>query len=237
MRNKILTLGILFGLTMMYPWSCSPQGGVPITDGEDCDTIYVESPVLDAKIEGLNTMIARLTEENIQATNQNNGLKKQLEECNNTVASQQSTIATQKATILSLEATITELENRPPEIVTDTIYKEADFITVNGVEYKVADIELIKPLTETVEWEMFFCYDTLASGQQTTGKRPFIHEGDINTYPHYVNVASKDRGMIKVWFETPLDSTIKVAKSWILDERRDYKNAKTRYTFKSHTKF
>lgn len=259
-------------MLFMYPWSCTPQS-VPIGDGgEGCDTIFVESPVLNEQINAFQAEIARLKEENGDLTTQNNGVKQQLQECNETVAAQEATITTQTATIAAqtttisqkndeiaqkdgqidnqamqiasqseeiatLEAKVTELENRPPETVIDTVYQEADYITVGGVEYKVDEIELIKPRQEIVEWEMFFCFDTTSTGQQTTGKRPWIHEGDPNVYPHFVNVASRDRGMIKVWFEQPLDSTIKIAKSWILEERRNYDLAKTQYVYKGKTEF
>jgi hypothetical protein len=241
MRNKIVVVGLIVITAMLWPFSCNPQSGVPVDDG--CDTLFIESPDLVEKIETFEQMIARLTEDVRLLNASNESLTADLVTANQTIANRDNTIVALNKQVGTLESDMEKLRvdlaeclDRPSDtvevVVRDTVTVEVplDYITVDGVEYKVSEIELIRPKREDLTYEMFFCTDT-------TANRTFIHEGSPTNYPHFINVASKSRGMMKVWFEVPLDSTIKVAKSWILDERRSYETAKTEYVFKSHTKF
>lgn len=237
MNTKLLSITILITIAMLYPFSCTPQVGVPV-GGDGCDTIFIEDPGLNEQIENFQQMIERLTVENQTLMDENAGLKTEVTGLESTVAiqvqtiserdseilNQKKVIATNEDDIATLEAKVTELENRPPETVTDTIYKELDYITVAGTEYKVSDIELIRPYKAIDTVTVTHCAD---STKNTT----WFHHGGVSGYPHDITFATKEYGMTRITFKDSLTNEIKVQKSYRLKRTRDYTEAKTLYEF------
>jgi FtsZ-binding cell division protein ZapB len=213
MRNILI---VLFVLAVLWPFSCTPQTGGINLGNDGCDTVYMESP----RVGAFQSEIARLKGEN-------NGIKGQLEDCQNANVQLEASLAAAMATITDKNAEIDNLRETNQNLsdqLQACLDKPADTVIV----------EVTKP-TDIDEVIMEFCFS--GTNLDSTGYRDFIHEGSVTEYPHFVSIASKNRGMMKVWFETPLDSTIKVAKSWTLERRRNYEQARTEYIYKDYTPF
>ncbi len=235
LRGELITV-IMLGLLSFY--SCNGQT-------PDCPPIYLESPELEARIKGYEDEVTSLTTEKNKALDSVatlNTLTRQLQKLLDTDAQTiqvlnadklrltqdlnkaNSDIAKVKLDLGIARDSISDLLNQDAIVVRDTVTVESEYITVNGKEYKVADIENILPNQTTDTITLGFCLDD-------TSKREFLHEGPIDQYPHFVNFASKNRGLVKVWFKTPLTDEIKVQDTITVQRIRSHKEGLTELIF------
>lgn len=227
MKNYLKILMVV-GLINLYPFGCEGQ---TIID-PDCNDIVSEQWEAERKqwasdeADFIST-IEGLTQENRKLTDDLTGLQLVITNKDTQIEELQTANGSLSAHIDVLEGEKSQLQILLDECkatVQDTVVVESEYITVNGTEYKVSDIELIRPIQTVDTIRIAFCQDT-------TGLRDFWHEGPIDQYPHFINIATKTLGMKKVYFETPLDSTIKVADEWEVLRIRNYELARTQYNF------
>lgn len=245
--SKALLIVIAIGF---YPFGCEAQtGGIPTPDS--CDTVFIEDPQRDLMEQELRDLLDLAKSDII-------GLEKTVEERDLIISTQANQISSQGTQIENLLSQVSEiqetngdliinLDSAKSEIVVlkkeiqtleddlaqkpDTVYKEGeivyrdrDSITVGGIEYKVAEIEQILPFQTVDTIQATWC-----DPDPTT--RKYWHEGDINVYPHFVNFATKERGMIKVYFKQPLDTLIKKHNTLTLQRIRSHKEGITQYDY------
>lgn len=232
-------LFILLGALILWPFGCEAQT-------PDCPPIYIENPKAeqelqeckddltdqldknDALLAENKTLEQSITTKDGQITSLNLTISIKDEEIttlNNTVAQKDEQIAGNISQISDLDDQVNSLKLDLEECVNKPgTAPDCEFITIGGIEYKVSDITKILPMQTVDTIDIAFCQDT-------TGLRDYIHEGSITQYPHFINVASKTRGLVKVWFETPLDSAIKVQDYWKVRRIRSHEHAKTELTF------
>ena len=224
---KFLVVMVLFGMI-----AC--QGQTTVKVSENCDTIIIESPTVQKCADDLAEATSTIEQQQGQIANQatqietlltsNTDLHAQVNDRDERINNQTKEIKTLEDEVVSLNTSLKECQDAGP--VMDTVYVDVplDYITIGGKDYKVSEIEKILPMQTVDTIDIAFC-------EEETGERTYLHEGSIVQYPHFVNVASKDRGMVKVWFETPLDSTIKVQDHWKLKRIRNHEQARTEMTF------
>jgi hypothetical protein len=240
MRNRLLIFLIIITGSFMWPFSCEGQTNLP------CDPIYVEDPVQEAKIakleEDLGAVRQNVKDQAVEITqlkkdltaelDKNDALIAQLQSANgqletvkNDLANLQIISNTQGELITTLEKDLAECKAKPPTTVTDTVYidKPLDYITVGGKEYKVADIELIRPFQEI---------DTIiVSHCDSTKLTRWYHHGGIAGYPHDISFNTKELGFVRTTFKDSLTNEIKVQPTYTLKRIKDYTKAETFYEF------
>ena len=119
---------------------------------------------------------------------------------------------------------VTELKKELATAEGETIYIERDSITVNGIDYKVTDIELIRPIQAIDTITVTHC--------GLTNETVWYHHGGVDLpYPKDITFATAEHGMTRVKFNTQLTDTIKVQASYQLKRIRDYEKAWTFYEF------
>ena len=229
MKTKFFKLLALLFVLWLYPFSCVGQTNGTIPNNDSCDTIFIEDPSVDA-------MIKRLTEENLAAL-------ENIATLENTVADNETTIRRLNDIIETDGQTMTELsikvdgltsdlalankqleacQNQAPEI--DTVFVEKDFITVNGKEYKVAEIELIVPTEEIDTIELTICW-------RDPEKKVWLHATDnIDVYPHLIHIPTKEKGLIPVTFTDSLTLDMKrYQTTWKMMRVINHQKGETQY--------
>ena len=217
MKNKLLVIMILISGAFLYPFSCEGQTNLP------CDPVYVEDPIQEAKIVKLQKDLSAELDKNDALVLQMTTLSGELEVVKADLSNLQIIANTQGELITVLEKDLADCQAKPPATVTDTIYKEADYITVAGKQYKVSDIELIKPFKEIDTVVVSHC--------DSTKYTKWFHHGGISGYPHYISFSTKEYSMVKVLFTDSLTNEIKVQQQYTLKRIKDYSKAETVYEF------
>lgn len=161
----------------------------------DCDTVYIEDPATEAVIEDLHQSLDSINDMYQLTLDQLDVTLKKLSDC----------------------------EERPPETVTDTVYVESEYITVNGEEYKVSDIELIvdKEIVDTI---------TVTTCFEDYGDKVWFHVGDPKTYPHRIYFPTKELEIIGIMFQDSLTLDMKRYQNVFKIERTtNHENGTTTY--------
>jgi len=229
-KSQIITF--LICISFFYPFGCEAQinNTTPINDS--CDTIYIEDPEKDSEIKAAldqnEKLVKDLAEKGIIISTQANeisSLKSELTTKQDLIDSQGSQVIKLESDIVILNSDIVKLENllavKPDTIFTET---EADYITVNGIQHKVSEIEQILPNQTVDTIQVTWC-------TPDPKNRKYWHEGNIDVYPHFVNFATKEKGMIKVYFNTPLDTIIKRSSILKLQRIRSHKQGISQYDY------
>lgn len=243
---KSTTITSFFTIILLFVFlSCTGQ--VP-----KCDTIYIEDPTTEAMILRLTKENSDLTASNQVLTDINTGINTQLDAANSTIAEQDTTIRrlgdiieTDGQKMTEMDATIKRQENEilvaldsittlgsdladclAKPVGIDTVYvdKPLDYITVGGVDYKVSDIELIKPFQEI---------DTILVSHSNDDKtsRKFFHHGPFEApFPKDITFETKELCMITVKFPDSL-GTYRSLDQFKVKRIRDYTLADTFYEF------
>lgn len=224
--KSLRTILIITFLATLYPFGCEAQ--------INCDPL--ESERYEAQIQAFEITVADLTEQNEALTAQGvslqseiNGLKiiesnllrdkSQLTEQNAGLESTVNGLQTQNKDLSELLA---ECRSSTPE--RDTIVVQSEYITVGGVEYKVSDIELIRPKLGIDTVTVTHC--------GATKETDWWHHGGISEpYPKDITFATTEFGMTRVHFKDSVTNEIKVQASYKLKRMKDYVNARTTYEF------
>lgn len=228
--KRVTRILVLILLINLYPFGCEAQ------QRPDCT---LESEQWEAEKKDFNLTITRLTGENQDKANEIAGLKivegnlnnqiDALEADNNSltisVDNLEGTIVNLNNDIVALQADNTllntqleECNNREVEVV------ESEYITVAGVEYKVSDIELIRPKTAVDTVTVTHC--------GATKETIWFHHGGLDIpYPKDITFATEEFGMTRVHFKDSLTDEIKVQTSYQLKRIKDYVNARTTFEF------
>jgi len=233
-NGKLGGLPLLFFLGVFF--SCTPQS--------NCDTVFIEDPVTQQEIAGYKVDLSRLTNELLVANglikskddkiaelqsvvvakdNAISGLQTEVLGLNTTVAEKDAEISSISATLDKTKADLADCIAKP--VGTDTIYvdKPLDYITVAGVQYKVSDIQLIRPFKDIDTVVVTHC--------DSTKYTKWIHHGGISGYPHYISFSTKEYALVKVLFTDSLTNEIKVQPEYTLKRIKDYEKAETYFEF------
>lgn len=244
MKNKLAVFLIIITGAFLYPFGCEAQVNGTIPNPESCDTVFIEDHQRDAAeaelrelLDQVTTDVANLKKSDQEKTivistqaNEIGSLKSAIADKDNAletyaadIAKANSDIEILKSDIVVLEAALAE---KPDTVYRDgeVVYRDRDSITVGGIAYKVTDIEQILPFQTVDTVDVTWCVTTPAD-------RKYWHEGDIDTYPHFVNFATTEKGMIKVYFRQPLDTVIKKHNTLTLQRIRSHKEGVTQYDF------
>jgi seryl-tRNA synthetase len=240
--KKLGILMIIMSGLFMYPFSCTAQ----IDEG--CDTIVIEDPQQEAKISELESEISTALDQNdklvkdlqrqgLIISTQSNEITSLKGQVSNQADQIQSLTVTNSVTQASLTKANSDIQILKSEVklledelslAPDTIYVDKpvqnDYIVVGGVEYKVDEIEQILPFQTVDTVDVSWC-------TEDPTKRQYFHEGDIDVYPHFINFATKEKGMIKVYFEEPLDTLIKKRSTLTLKRIRSHKEGLSQYNY------
>lgn len=213
-----------------YPFGCEAQVG--------CQDLEIESEKWNTErnayidqVDGFTKEVNRLKQVEADLTDANSGLSNQIDVKDAQIGSQANQITSlngvvneRDVTISTLNLEVTKLKDDLATAEGETIYIERDSITVNGVDYKVTDIELIRPLQEIDTVTVTHCGATVDTD--------WYHHGGIDLpYPKDITFATAEYGMTRVKFNTKLTDTIKVQASYQLKRIRDYEKAWTFYEF------
>lgn len=228
----------------LYPFGCEAQVNGTIPNPDSCDTVFIEDPARDT----VEAELRKLIDDSLSSIA---SLEKDNGEQAIVISTQSNEIGSLKSSIVGLEAIMvsdgqkmTEMDNDiqilKSEIVVletelalkpDTIYRDGeivyvqrDSVTVGGIAYKVSDIEQVLPFQTTDTIDVSWCV-----GDPTL--RKYWHEGDIDVYPHFINFATLEKGMIKVYFKEPLDTIIKKHETLTLQRIRSHKEGITQYDY------
>jgi len=235
MKNLMKFLVLISGV-FLYPFGCEAQtnGNIP------CDPIIVEDPKQQIKIDSLEDAVKieldkndalllinqELTDDKSALTLRVTTLTDQKDELQNDINGKQiiinnheSTIETQTIEITTLNTNIEQLNIDLAEALSnpDVIYKELDSITVNGVSYKVDEIEQILPNQTIDTIQITTCFEIYEN-------KMWFHAGEIDVYPHIISFPTKQYGMTNVQFNDSLTIDMKKYQNTFTVKRiRDHK--------------
>lgn len=233
MKSKLIIITIIISGFFLYPFSCTGQISVPPGGGDDgCDTVFVDDPALEAEREGYKNQIEGLNVEvNVQRSLKEQALAS-LEDYKTSVANLEKDVLNLNTQILNLNEVIGDMTNtivlKDAEIANleerlQNSSNEPEVITVGGVQYVVADIELILPRQEV---------DTIiVSHCDSTKLTTWFHHGGVAGYPHDISFNTKEKGFVRVHFKDSLTNEIKVQPEYKLQRIKDYSTAETYYIF------
>ena len=187
-----------------YPFGCEAQIG--------CQDLEIESEKWNIEKNAFTKEIEVLHEANA-------GLDALVDKVNAQITTLKSDKAKLETTIASKDVEIKSLEDQLA-----SSGGEPEYITVNGVQYKVSDIQLIKP---------FQVIDTVTVTHcGATKDTDWFHHGGVDLpYPKDITFATAEYGMTRVKFNVKLTDAIKVQTSYKLKRIRDYEKAQTFYEF------
>ena len=187
-----------------YPFGCEAQIG--------CQDLEIESEKWNIEKNAFTKEIEVLHEANA-------GLDALVDKVNAQITTLKSDKTKLGTTIASKDVEIKSLEDQLA-----SSGGEPEYITVNGVQYKVSDIQLIKP---------FQVIDTVTVTHcGATKDTDWFHHGGVDLpYPKDITFATAEYGMTRVKFNVKLTDAIKVQTSYKLKRIRDYEKAQTFYEF------
>ena len=244
MRNRILTITIIIAAAFMWPFSCSGQVNGTLPNNDSCDTVFIEDPSMDALIKQLTSDNQALTDANVSLTNSNMVLKETVNKADKDIADLTMEGNNLKNVIIERDETITGLNSilvsdgqkmaqmdieikdlqRDLTACLDRPIEEAEYITVDGKQYKVSDIEIILPKLRA---------DTVFVSHSNDDKtnRKFFHHGSFDApFPKDITFETKELCMITIEFPDSL-GTYRTLDKFKVERIMDHENARTIYKF------